>query len=120
MLFSNSTLRLASEYGLDLANDLEKSLGLISWFNVLDLFNPAKAIWLAGRIGNERFLHIQNEVWRRAVIHSMLAPPEGAFLHALLARYDIGVRSRARMYFDQVNRWVSHMYRSVDIDRGFA
>ena len=109
---------LASENGLDLANDSGKSLGPITWFNVLDLFNPAKAVEMAERIGNERFLHIQSDVWRRAGIHPWLAPPDGAFLDALFARFDIGVRFPARMHFHQVNRWVTHMYKSVQIDRG--
>lgn len=109
---------LASESGLDLTNDSKKSLGPISWFNVLDLFDPAKAIGMAERIGNERFLHLQDDVWRRAGIHPWLAPPEGAFLDTLFARYDIGIRFPARMHFHQLNRWVSHMYRSVQIDRG--
>ena len=109
---------LASEHALDLASDSEKSLGPISWFNLLDLFDPAKAVGMAERIANERFLHLQNDVWRRAGIHPWLAPPEGAFLDALFARYDIGVRFPARMHFHQLNRWVSHMYKSVQIDRG--
>ncbi len=109
---------LASEHGLDMAVDSEKSLGPISWFNVLDLFDPAKAVGMAERIANERFLHLQNDVWLRAGIPSRLAPPEGSFLDALFARFDIGFRFPARMNFHQVNRWVSHMYRSVQIDRG--
>ena len=109
---------LVSEHALDMANDSEKSLGPISWFNLLDLFDPAKAIGMAERLGNERFLHLQNDVWRRAGIHPWLAPPEGAFLDTLFARYDIGIRFPARMHFHQLNRWVSHMYKSVQIDRG--
>ncbi len=109
---------LASENGFDLTSIAEKSLGPISWFNVLDLFDPAKAVGMAERIGNERFLHLQDDVWRRAGIHPWLAPPEGAFLDTLFARFDIGIRFPARMHFHQLNRWVSHMYKSVQIDRG--
>jgi hypothetical protein len=111
---------LASESGLDLTSESEKSLGPISWFNVLDLFNPTKAIEMAERIANQRFLHLQNDVWRRAGIHHWLAPPAGAFLDALFARYDTGIRFPARMNFPQVNRWVSHMYKSAQIDRGLV
>ncbi|MBI3699079.1 MAG: hypothetical protein HY242_01360 [Afipia sp.] len=111
---------LAGENDVDLANEPNRSLGPISWFNVLDLFNPSKAVEMAERIANERFLHLQNDVWRRAGIHPWLAPPAGAFLDALLARYDTGVRFPARMYFPQVNRWVSHMYQSAQIERGSA
>lgn len=109
---------LASENGFDLTSVSEKSLGPISWFNVLDLFDPAKAVGMAERIGNERFLHLQEDVWRRAGIHPWLAPPEGAFLDTLFARFDIGIRFPARMHFHQLHRWVSHMYKSVQIDRG--
>ena len=109
---------LASEHAFDLTSDSEKSLGPISWFNVLDLFDPAKAVAMAERTGPERFLHLKNDVWRRAGIHSGLASPEGSFLDALFARYDIGFKFPARMSFYQLNRWVSHMYRSVQIDRG--
>ncbi len=109
---------LASENDLDMANDSEKSLGPISWFNVLDLFDPAKAIGMAERIANERFLHLHDDVWRRAGIHPWLAAPDGSYLDGLFARYDIGIRFPARMHFHQVNRWVTHMYNNVQIDRG--
>ncbi|MBN8980656.1 MAG: hypothetical protein J0I29_05155 [Rhizobiales bacterium] len=108
---------LVAEHGFDLAHDSEKSLGPIDWFNVLDLFDPSKAVEMAGRIGNERFLHIHNEVWRRAGIHPWLAPPAGAFLDALFGRYEVGIRFPARMHFHQVKRWVTHMQKSMQIDR---
>jgi hypothetical protein len=97
-----------------------ESLGPISWFNVLDLFNPQKAIDLSERCSRARFLHLQNEVWRRAGVHPWLAAPEGSYLDALFALHDVGIKFPARMYYNQINRWIKHMYASAQIEQAQA
>jgi hypothetical protein len=93
------------------------NLGPISWLNVPDLFNPAKRDELHRIAVDARFLHLQDEVWRRAGIPSTLAPPEGSYLAELLTRQGIGAAFPAQMTFDQVNRWVRHMYRAAGLER---
>jgi len=93
------------------------NLGPISWLNVPDLFNPEKHDELYRSAADARFLHLQDEVWRRAGIPSGLAPPEGSYLAELLGRQGIGAAFPAKMTFDQVNRWVRHMYRAAGLER---
>lgn len=95
----------------------EENLGPISWLNVPDLFNPDRRDELHRISADARFLHLQDEVWRRAGIPLGLAPPEGSYLAELLERQGIGAAFPARMTFDQVNRWVRHMYRAAGLER---
>jgi hypothetical protein len=81
------------------------------------LFNPGKRDDLQRTAAGGRFLHLQDEVWRRAGIPSQLAPPEGSYLADLLEYYGIETGFSARMTFDQVNRWVRHMYRAAGLER---
>ncbi|EKS28781.1 glycosyltransferase [Afipia felis] len=101
----------------DVLSQAGGSLGPISWLNVPDLFNPDKRDELHGAAADAGFLHLQDEVWRRAGIPSGLAPPEGCYLAELLERHGIATDFPARMTFDQVNRWVRHMYRAAGLER---
>ncbi len=95
----------------------EDGLGPISWLNVPDLFDPGQRDELYRTAAAARFLHLQDEVWRRAGIPAQLGPPEGSYLAELLERYGLAVDFPARMTFDQVNRWVRHMYRAAGLER---
>jgi len=95
----------------------DAGLGPISWLNVPDLFDPRKKDELERAAASSVFLHLQDEVWRRAGIPSVLAPPEGSHMESLLARQGIAADFPARMTFDQVNRWVRHMYRAAGFER---
>jgi mannosyltransferase OCH1-like enzyme len=101
----------------DILSQAREGLGPISWLNVPDLFNPGKRDDLQRTAAGGRFLHLQDEVWRRAGIPSQLAPPEGSYLADLLEYYGIETGFSARMTFDQVNRWVRHMYRAAGLER---
>jgi hypothetical protein len=101
----------------DILSQGREGLGPISWLNVPDLFNPDKRNELHRAAADGRFLHLQDEVWRRAGIPSQLAPPEGSYLADLLERHGIEADFPARMAFDQVNRWVRHMYRAAGLER---
>lgn len=89
------------------------SLGPLSWFDVPDLFNPACAEELNRKCNGFRFFQVHDEVWRRAGVPHNLAPPEGSFLASLLAKHDPEARFSARMAFNDVNRWIAHMYQCV-------
>ncbi|GAA3855876.1 glycosyltransferase [[Pseudomonas] carboxydohydrogena] len=101
----------------DILSQAEDGLGPISWLNVPDLFDPGKRDELNLTGHAARFLHLQDEVWRRAGIPSRLGPPEGSYLAELLERYGSVADFPARMTFDQVNRWVRHMYRAAGLER---
>lgn len=103
--------------GCDIPSQAEDGLGPISWLNVPDLFDPEKRDELYRSASAARFLHLQDEVWRRAGIPSQLAPPEGSYLAELLERYGTDADFTGRMTFDQVNRWVRHMYRAAGLER---
>jgi hypothetical protein len=101
----------------DILSQAKEGLGPISWLNVPDLFNPGRRDELLRTAASSRFLHLQDEVWRRAGIPSQLAPPEGSYLADLLEHHGIEANFPARMTFDQVNRWVRHMYRAAGLER---
>jgi mannosyltransferase OCH1-like enzyme len=99
------------------SEDARQTLGPISWFNVPDLFDPDKTDELSRVCAQSCFLHLQDEVWRRAGIPSYLAPPDHSFMDVLLERHDIAASFAARMSFHDVRRWILHMYRSVQLER---
>jgi len=101
----------------DVLSQATEGLGPISWLNVPDLFDPDRAAELERAARSSCFLHLQDEVWRRAGIPSGLAPPEGCYLAGLLERQGMITAFPARMTFDQVNRWVRHMYRAAGLER---
>jgi mannosyltransferase OCH1-like enzyme len=101
----------------DILSQEGEGLGPISWLNVPDLFDPGKRGELRRTAADARFVHLQDEVWRRAGIPSGLAPPEGCYLAELLERQGITTDFSAAMTFDQVNRWVRHMYRAAGLER---
>lgn len=101
----------------DILSQATDGLGPVSWLNVPDLFDPGKREELRRAAADARFLHMQGEVWRRAGIPTQLAPPEGSYLAELLDRQGIGTDFQGRMTFDQVNRWVRHMYRAAGVER---
>lgn len=101
----------------DILSQVKEGLGPISWLNVPDLFDPGKRDELQRALADSRFLHLQGEVWRRAGIPATLAPPDGSYLSELLERYGAPADFPAQMTFDQVNRWIRHMYRAAGLER---
>jgi hypothetical protein len=70
-----------------------KLLYPIHWSRALDLVDPKKGSQVAAQVHDSVFVHLWNEIFRRAPILKEVAPPEGSFLHHQLCRYDIKVRS---------------------------
>ncbi|RTL49669.1 MAG: hypothetical protein EKK40_15075 [Bradyrhizobiaceae bacterium] len=92
-----------------------ESLGPVTWLSVPDLFDPAMTDELTGKCASTRFLHLQGDVWRRAGVPQVLAPPEGSLLDLLLSRHAIDHAFGGRMEFGQLNRWIRHMYRAANV-----
>jgi hypothetical protein len=91
----------------------QRTLGPLSWIDVPDLFNPACEEELNRKCNDFCFFQIHDEVWRRAGVPHNLAPPEGSFLVSLLAKHETDARFPARMAFNEVNRWIAHMYQCM-------
>ena len=88
-------------------------LGPVSWFDVADLFNPDSAERLNRLCKDFHFLHLHDDVWRRAGIPHDLAPPEGSFLDGQIQKYSVNADFPAKISFRELNRWVAHMYQSL-------
>ena len=88
-------------------------LGPVSWFDVADLFNPDSAERLNRLCKDFHFLHLHDDVWRRAWIPHDLAPPEGSFLDGQIQKYSVNADFPAKISFRELNRWVAHMYQSL-------
>lgn len=88
-------------------------LGPVSWFDVPDLFDPDSAERLSRLCKDFHFLHLHDDVWRRAGIPHDLAPPEGSFLDGQTQKYGVGADFPAKISFRELNRWVAHMYQCL-------
>jgi hypothetical protein len=103
---------LADKHGLGHFRS-QDPLGPISWFDVADLFSPAHADDLIQKCLNFDFLHLHDDVWRRAGIPHDLGPPENSLLDRILTAHETGMRFGARMSQGDLNRWLAHMYQCV-------
>ncbi len=90
-----------------------QSVSSVSWFDVPRLFDPAQADTLAKELEGRCFLDLHQEVWLRAGVPNFLAPPPGSFLNRLFERHDVGLIFPAHMEFDDVRRWMAHMYECM-------
>jgi hypothetical protein len=82
----------------------------IAWFEVLRLFDPSEADSLSAELDGKQFLDLHMDAWLRAGVPNFLAPPRGSFLDRLFERHDFQLVFPARMEFDDVRRWMTHMY----------
>jgi hypothetical protein len=82
----------------------------ISWFDVPRLFDPDEADAVAEASKGKVFLDLHFEVWLRAGIPGYLGPPRGSYLDRLFKLHDVELMFPAFMEFDDVRRWLSHMY----------
>jgi hypothetical protein len=104
---------LAARHGLNGKIRQSASLGPVSWFDVADLFNPDRAEKLNRKCNDFHFAHLHDDVWRRAGIPHHLAPPEGSFLDAQIAKFGLAADFPAKISFRDVNRWLAHMYQCL-------
>jgi hypothetical protein len=93
-------------------NDLQpaEQTSPVSWFGVADLFDPDQTGNLVQKLAKKSFLQLHTDAWLRAGIPFYLGPPLGSYLDKLYGRHDVGLRFPARMEFDDVRRWLAHMY----------
>jgi hypothetical protein len=89
----------------------------ISWFDVPRLFDPSEADIVARELDGKPFLDLHMDAWLRAGVPNFLAPPQGSFLDRLFERHDFQWLFPARMEFDDVRRWMTHMYERLPSQR---
>lgn len=93
-------------------------LDMLSWFEVADLFSPGSAGKLNRKCNDFHFVHLHDDVWRRAGIPHHLAPPEGSFLDGQVEKYGLVADFPAKISFGDVNRWLAHMYQCLSLRQG--
>jgi hypothetical protein len=76
----------------------------IQHLDALHLLIPARRDTVRERVRGAPFLHMWNEVFRRAVILPWVAPPAGSFIADLFTRHGIVTEGRASYTADQVER----------------
>jgi hypothetical protein len=59
------------------------------------------------RTANSTFVHLWNEMWRRAGIPKTIAPPKGSWLDRMFERYQVPVVWSDRMDAGYVERWAA-------------
>jgi hypothetical protein len=99
---------------LDAALRTQGPLGPLTWFEVPDLFDPAKTADLEARCNPATFLQLHDDVWRRAGVPHRLGPPEGSLLDVLFKQHNFSEWFSERIDGDELNRWVRHLYQSID------
>jgi hypothetical protein len=105
---------LIRENGLDAALRTQGPLGPLTWFEVPDLFDPARTADLEARCNPATFLQLHDDVWRRAGVPHRLGPPEGSLLDVLFKQHNFPEWFSERIDGDELNRWVLHLYQSID------
>ncbi len=88
-------------------------LGPVSWFQVPGLFDPSERDQLETLCREVGVLQLHDNVWRRSGVPQWMAPPSGSFLDSLVEKHGIETAFAGRMHFDEVNRWIQHMYECV-------
>ena len=88
-------------------------LGPVSWFQVPALFDPSRRDQLETLCREVGILQLHDDVWRRSGVPQWMAPPPGSFLDGLVQKHGSETAFVGRMHFDEVNRWIQHMYECV-------
>ena len=104
---------LIRQHGLDPDFHMRRPLGPVSWFDVPPLFDPLQCDRLERLCQPEQVLHLHADAWLRSGVPQRLGPPEGSLLDSLLAHHEVMPWFPDRMTFNEVNRWIRHMYECV-------
>jgi hypothetical protein len=101
----------SDELGRDFQS--REPLGPVSWYDVPVLFDPKRRKELQWLCESEQVLHLHADVWLRSGVPQRLAPPEGSLLDVLFATHHFTPWFSGHLAFDEVNRWIQHMYECV-------
>jgi len=104
---------LIRQHGLDPNFHSRGPLGPVSWLDVPALFDPTQCDRLERLCQPEQILHLHVDAWLRSGVPQRLGPPEGSLLDCLFRRHEVMPWFPDRMTFNELNRWIRHMYESV-------
>jgi hypothetical protein len=109
--------RLIRKHGLDeWAAPSEQGCPFI-YTDVLALFDPARAGEMMERARSSFFMHLNNEIWRRAGIPTNLGPPEGSFLDLRFRQSGLDIRFPARIELGHLATWLANAkFRQIKSD----
>lgn len=79
--------------------------------DALHLLMPAQTESVRQRVRGSPFLHLWNEIFRRAVVFTWMAPPPGSFASELFERHGIGFGSATSYTADEITRLNENYYR---------
>ncbi len=85
----------------------------IQFMNTLHLLIPARRDEMKEKIESKPFLHIWNEVLRRAVIFPWMAPPSGSLMAELFARHGIDFGQSPVYSAEQIQRLHDNYYANA-------
>jgi hypothetical protein len=74
------------------------------------LFAPSHRDNLEARVSGSHFIHLWNEIWRRARVLKGYGPPEGSFLDSLFRRFGVPVSPAGRLSPQAVESWFREMH----------
>jgi hypothetical protein len=79
----------------------------LSFNEIIAYFDPKRFDETRHRIGGANFIHLYNEIWRRAELPSNMLPPKASYLDFLLQRTPIAFDSSERMDYNDISRRLS-------------
>jgi hypothetical protein len=79
--------------------------------DALHVLMPAQTESVRERVRGSPFLHLWNEIFRRAVVFTWMAPPPGSFVGELFERHGISFGGAMTYTADQITRLNENYYR---------
>ena len=102
--------RLVNDHGMGHLLSPQAAAFVIQPDDVPLLFMPEHRAALEGRVSGANFVHLWNEIWRRARVLKGYGPPEGSFLDVLFRRFGITVPPAGRLSAQAVESWFREMH----------
>ncbi len=90
---------LANKYQLARYASAQKAAYPISWWDFAALFDPERCDEIRSCCTESTFIHLYNEMWRRAGIPSDFGPPHGSFVDWLISHMDFDLKFCGRLQF---------------------
>jgi hypothetical protein len=108
--------RLVKEHGLLEVVSAQATGFPVRWRDALDLLIPQQREQVREQVKSSTSLHIWNEILRRAVVFTWMAPPPESFIAELFSRHGVSFGDAPVYTADQIQRLSDNYWnvRSVD------
>lgn len=116
----NLITRLVSEKNLLASVTPQAEAYPLQSMEALHLLVPARRAEVQARIGGKPFLHLWNEILRRAVVLPWMAPPRDSLLSDLFDRHGVDFGDAPRYTADQIQRLSDNYYASATWSHPYA